>query len=103
MRRRRLEREDKARWVSEYNKQVRPKSLLEMHMEAKRSSKSKASKKEKHREHNDESDDEWKRHRFDRTRDLGSAPRRADAKRQREILNTMGFLADKYAPGKDSG
>ncbi|KAJ2857917.1 hypothetical protein GGI22_003409 [Coemansia erecta] len=103
MRRRRLESEDKAQWVREYNKQVRPKSLLEMHMEAKRSGKSKTSKKEKRHGHNDESDDQWKRHRFDRTRDLGSAPRRADAKRQREILNTMGFLADKYAPEKGSG
>ncbi|KAJ1662923.1 hypothetical protein IW140_002805 [Coemansia sp. RSA 1813] len=105
MRRRRLESEKKARWVDEYNKRVRPKSLLEMHVEAKHG-KSKASKREKrsHRERHGDTDDasgdEWKRHRFDRNRDLGNAPRRSDSKKQREILNTIGFLSDKYAPGK---
>ncbi|KAJ2551929.1 hypothetical protein EV175_003505 [Coemansia sp. RSA 1933] len=100
MRRRRLESEDKARWVDEYNKQVRPKSLLEMHRETKRS-KEKTLKKAKRRD-GDDSDDGWQRHRFDRSRDLSSAPRPADAKRQRELLNTMGFLADKYTRGKGS-
>ncbi|KAJ2516279.1 hypothetical protein GGI11_003501 [Coemansia sp. RSA 2049] len=111
MRRRRVESEDKARWVDEYNKRVRPKSLLEMHVESKRG-KSGDSKEEKrgHRkrhgnaaqaEKDDNGDDDgWKRRRFDRDRDLASAPRHKSTKAQREILNTMGFLSDKYAPGK---
>ncbi|KAJ2654753.1 hypothetical protein IWW48_005922 [Coemansia sp. RSA 1200] len=113
MRRRRVESEDKARWVDEYNKRVRPKSLLEMHVEARRG-KSKSSKEEKRgqrkrhgnagqakKDDNDDGDDDgWKRRRFDRDRDLASAPRHTSTKAQREILNTMGFLSDKYAPGK---
>ncbi|KAI8322696.1 hypothetical protein GQ54DRAFT_287474 [Martensiomyces pterosporus] len=110
MRRRREENEGKAKWIEEYNRVQRPKSLLEMHLESKQRGKGKdregrrrhgSSKRDDDR-HGDsdggDSDGEWKRQRFDRSRDLSSG--KIDARRQRELLNDMGFLSDKYAPSK---
>ncbi|KAJ2722854.1 hypothetical protein GGI07_003041 [Coemansia sp. Benny D115] len=125
MRRKRKEDEDKARWVNEYNRQQRPKSLLEMHLESKSDKKRRGrehrdrdrrdrresrddKKSDKRKRRSDDEDDyghsgdaegdEWKRQRFDRSRDLNSG--KIDGRRQREMLNSMAFLSDKYAPGK---
>ncbi|KAJ2009755.1 hypothetical protein GGI04_000167 [Coemansia thaxteri] len=118
MRRKREENDEKSKWVDEFNRSQRPKSLLELHLESK--NKDKRDRRDKgrrrdrerspssrqgnrHGAHGDNSDgdgedDEWKRERFDRSRDLSSG--KVDSRRQREMLNTMGFLSDKYAPGK---
>ncbi|KAJ1897592.1 hypothetical protein LPJ66_003272 [Kickxella alabastrina] len=121
MRKKRVEDEEKGRWVEEYNRTQRPKSLMEMHLLAKdedrerdpkkRRGKDRESnrKKDGHRgekrdrhgggdEENDEEGDAWKRRRFDRSRDLSAG--KVDVRKQRELLNTMGFLTDKYAPSK---
>ncbi|KAJ1988620.1 hypothetical protein GGI25_004941 [Coemansia spiralis] len=60
--------DETTRWVDEYNRVQRPKSLLEMHMEG-----------------------QTKRNK-----------RKKSDRKQKEVLNTMDFLSDKYAPGKDS-
>ncbi|KAJ2407658.1 hypothetical protein GGI10_004969 [Coemansia sp. RSA 2530] len=110
MRRKREESAEKSRWVEEYNRSERPKSLMEMHLESKskekemkrgRSDKSRARERSppsrRAGKHSDD-DDEWKSQRFDRSRDLSTG--KVDSRRQRELLNTMGFLSDKYAPSK---
>ncbi|KAJ2802939.1 hypothetical protein H4R21_002225 [Coemansia helicoidea] len=75
---------DKAKWVDEFNRANRPKSLLEMHRESQHAA----------------------RHPR-RARDARSQPSadhrrndRHDRDRQRAVLDAMGALGDKYAPGK---
>ncbi|KAJ2033990.1 hypothetical protein GGI08_009022 [Coemansia sp. S2] len=112
MRRKREEDAEKSKWVDEFNRSQRPKSLMEMHLESKNKEKEKKSgrsDKSRRRERSpssrrtdrhsdDDEDDEWKSQRFDRSRDLSSG--KVNSRRQREMLNTMGYLSDKYAPSK---
>ncbi|KAJ2491461.1 hypothetical protein IWW37_002236 [Coemansia sp. RSA 2050] len=110
MRRKREESAEKSKWVEEYNRSERPKSLMEMHLESKskgrekkrgRSDKSRARERSppsRRADKRSDDDDEWKSQRFDRSRDLSTG--KVDSRRQREMLNTMGFLSDKYAPSK---
>ncbi|KAJ2056056.1 hypothetical protein GGI17_006396 [Coemansia sp. S146] len=109
MRRKREENAEKSKWVDEFNRSQRPKSLMEMHLESKkkksgRSDKSRGRERERSPSSrrtdgpSDDEDDEWKSQRFDRSRDLSSG--KVDSRRQREMLNTMGYLSDKYAPSK---
>ncbi|KAJ2610483.1 hypothetical protein GGF44_006212 [Coemansia sp. RSA 1694] len=112
MRRKREESAEKSKWVEEYNRSQRPRSLMEMHLESKSKGKrdrsdrgrgrdrerSPSSRRASKNDKEDDDDDEWKQQRFDRARDLSTG--KVDSRRQREMLNTMGFLSDKYAPGK---
>ncbi|KAJ2909281.1 hypothetical protein GGI21_002039 [Coemansia aciculifera] len=110
MRRKREENEEKSKWVDEFNRTQRPKSLMEMHLESKSKGKRDRSDKSRRRDRErsppsrrannceQDDDDDWKKQRFDRSRDLSAG--KVDSKRQREMLNTMGFLSDKYAPSK---
>ncbi|KAJ2698981.1 hypothetical protein FB645_005470 [Coemansia sp. IMI 203386] len=91
-RKRRKEDEEKAKWVHDYNREQRPKSLLEMHVEKK-------SGRKRGRDKKGEKDDKWKKQRFDRDRDL--AVGRTDSRRRRELLDSVGSLADKYGHSKD--
>ncbi|PIA16044.1 hypothetical protein COEREDRAFT_8707 [Coemansia reversa NRRL 1564] len=97
-RRKQEEDQDRAQWVDEFNRTQRPKSLMEMHLETKH--KSRRSK----RSHNknsrpQEQDDSWKRQRFDRNRDL-TTEKKSGRSQQHAVLDAMGTLNDKYAPGK---
>lgn len=99
--------EAKSQYVAEFNRGQRPKSLMEMHQESLKKNKK---GKDRHRErspkrenrNDDDEEDEWKQNRFDRDRDLKHARQSggADKRRQREMLNSMAFLKDKYAPSK---
>ncbi|KAJ1950281.1 hypothetical protein FBU59_000754 [Linderina macrospora] len=106
MKRKRKEEEDQAKWIEEFNKANRPKSLLEMHLEAKQGKKSKKHKPgDKAGKDEGDEEDQWKRRRFDRDRDLstsgGASSSRDVTRRQRELLSSMGsYLNDKYTSGK---
>ncbi|KAJ1950824.1 hypothetical protein EC988_004239 [Linderina pennispora] len=104
MKRRRKEAEDQAKWIEEFNRTNRPKSLLEMHLEAKQGKKSKKSKSGKAKvEDEGDEEDRWKRRRFDRERDLSTSTSgsRGDTRRQRELLNSAGsYLKDNFTSGK---
>ncbi|KAJ2823748.1 hypothetical protein IWW50_003640 [Coemansia erecta] len=96
--RKREEDRERASWVEEYNRTQRPKSLMEMHQESK-------TKKTKHgkrsRDGNKPGDeDEWKRQRFSKDRDLASAPRPGNNSRQQNaVLDAIDSLGDKYKSG----
>ncbi|KAJ2841311.1 hypothetical protein J3B02_005942 [Coemansia erecta] len=104
MRRKRMENDEKAKWVQEYNREQRPKSLLEMHLEKKSGKKkSRHHDKTKHKRGDeagkeDDEDDKWKKRRFDRSRDLSTG--KTDSRRRRELLDSLGNLSDKYGHGK---
>ncbi|KAJ1834773.1 hypothetical protein LPJ63_001658 [Coemansia sp. RSA 2711] len=87
---------EQAQWVDDYNRALRPKSLMEMHAESKKKKKDKKGK----RAHGDGEDDDWKRQRFDRDRDLASTKRKGDGRQKAAVMDAIGALADKYAPGK---
>ncbi|KAJ2782320.1 hypothetical protein H4R18_002349 [Coemansia javaensis] len=79
MRRSREEDEDKARWVDEFNRAHRPKSLMQMHQE----SVARSHHRKKSRAARGPAD-EWRQRR----------------RAQNAALDTLGALGDKYAPGK---
>ncbi|KAJ2659561.1 hypothetical protein IW148_004194 [Coemansia sp. RSA 1199] len=92
--------EDKGRaeWVDEYNRTQRPKSLMQMHRESK-GTKSKGTKGKRERDGKPGEEDEWKRQRFSRDRDLASAARPQDNKQQHAVLDAIDSLGDKYQSG----
>ncbi|KAJ2616664.1 hypothetical protein H4S08_000666 [Coemansia sp. RSA 1365] len=97
-RRKQEEDQDRAQWVDEFNRTQRPKSLMEMHLETKH--KNHRSKRSHNKNsHSKEQDDSWKRQRFDRDRDL-TLEKKSGRSHQHAILDAMGTLNDKYAPGK---
>ncbi|KAJ2797100.1 hypothetical protein H4R20_005311 [Coemansia guatemalensis] len=96
-RRQQEEDQDKAQWVDEFNRSQRPKSLMEMHLETKH--KSRRSKRTNNSTRPQEQDDAWKRQRFDRERDLATE-QKSNRRQHHAVLDAMGTLTDKYAPGK---
>ncbi|KAJ2708149.1 hypothetical protein H4R19_004837 [Coemansia spiralis] len=84
MRRAREEDAEKAKFIDEFNRTNRPKSLLEMHHEAQHKSRHPQRTRDARAQG---PADEWRRTRHDRDQ-------------QRAVLDAMGALGDKYTPGK---
>ncbi|KAJ1792225.1 hypothetical protein LPJ77_001296 [Coemansia sp. RSA 2523] len=100
VRRKKEEDEGRTEWVDEYNRTQRPKSLMQMHRESKDTKSTKGAKGTKgKREQHGEPEDEWKRQRFSRDRDLASAARPNDNKQQHVVLDAIDSLGDKYQSG----
>ncbi|KAJ1914491.1 hypothetical protein H4219_004765 [Mycoemilia scoparia] len=116
--------QEKEKYIEEYNKRERPKSLLEQHLEKRNKGKKKSSRRHRSRSRSprrdrdidsrrskhssssrrgnrgysddDSSDnDEWSRRRFNRDRDM--AVSKVDMQRQRKMLAEIGDLKNKFA------